>query len=122
MSHTQQPTSEEFKQHVKNTGTWKRLLMMLIFCIIYSVSEIVLAAVVILQFLSIPFTGNKNDKLLSLGASLSSYTYQIFSYLTFNSEKQPYPIGEWPSDKPLVEQQEVIAAADSEEQSAGTEF
>jgi len=122
MSHTQQPTSEEFKQHVKNTGTWKRLLMMLIFCIIYSVSEIVLAAVVILQFLSILFTGNKNDKLLSLGASLSSYTYQIFSYLTFNSDKQPYPICEWPSDKPLVEQQEVIAAADSEEQSAGTEF
>jgi len=100
---TEQSKTEEIKEHVKDAGIWKRLLIMILFAILYSAAEIVIGVVVLFQFLTVLITGARNDKVLSFGAQLSSYAYQVFSYLTFNSEYQPYPMGDWPSDKPLAE-------------------
>lgn len=97
---------DELKQHMGDSGVWKRLLFMLVFAVIYSVAEVVLTAVVVLQFLFVLFTGEKNDRLLSLGASLSTYAYQVFRYLTYNSEQRPFPFADWPTDSALVEQSE----------------
>ena len=94
---------DELKRHVGDSGVWKRLLFMLVFAVLYGVAEIVLSAVVVFQFLSVLFTGSRNAKVLSLGASLSAYAYQVFRYLTYNSEERPFPFADWPSDRPLVE-------------------
>lgn len=104
--------SEELKENVKDRGVWLRLLYMLLFAVLYSVAEIVLTVVVVFQFLSVLVTGEKNAKVLALGAQLSTYAYQVFSYLTFNSETQPFPFGDWPSDKPLTEAKAAKAAAE----------
>jgi Domain of unknown function (DUF4389) len=95
---------DELKQHVRDGNAWTRLLFMLLFAALYGVAEIVLTAVVIFQFLVVLFTGGKNARVLSLGASLSAYAYQIFRYLTYNSEQRPFPFADWPTDKALVEQ------------------
>ncbi len=87
---------EELKQNITETGTWMRAFYMIIFFLIYSVAEAVLAAVVIFQFLSRLFTGKINEKLLVLGANLSTFAYEILLYLTYNSEIKPFPFGEWP--------------------------
>ena len=50
------------------------------------------------------------NKQLSLGASLSTYAYQVFSFLTYNSEQRPFPFADWPTDRSLVEQAEQKAA------------
>jgi len=96
--------TEEFKEHVKDTSAWTRLIFMALFAVLYWVAEVVLAVVVLFQFLSVLLTGKRNDKVLSLGAQLSTYVYQIFRYLTYNSEEKPFPLGEWPSDAELGEQ------------------
>jgi len=93
--------TETLKQHVMDTAIWKRLLFMILFTILYSAAEVVLAVVVVFQFLTVLITGAKNNKVLSFGAQLSTYVYQVFSFLTFNTEARPYPMGDWPSDKPL---------------------
>ncbi len=103
--------TEEFKEHVKDTSAWTRLLFMALFAVLYWVAEVVLAVVILFQFLSVLFTGNKNDKVLSLGAQLSTYAYQIFRFLTYNSEEKPFPLGEWPSDAILSEQEAAEAVA-----------
>ena len=100
---TEPSTKEAFKEHVKDPSIWKRLLFMIMVGILYSAAEVVLCVVVLFQFLNVLITGSKNDKVLAFGAQLSTYAYQIFRYLTFNSEEQPFPIGDWPSDKALAE-------------------
>jgi len=101
--------TETLKQHVMDTAIWKRLLFMILFTILYSAAEVVLAVVVVFQFLTVLITGAKNNKVLSFGAQLSTYVYQVFSFLTFNTEVRPYPMGDWPSDKALPEKAKAAA-------------
>jgi hypothetical protein len=75
---------------------WIRALYMLLFIIIYSFTEVVIALVAIGQFLTVVLTGSKNDRLLKFGQSLSSFVYQIMQFFTFNSEEKPFPFAEWP--------------------------
>jgi len=101
-----QTNTDNLKSNLKNSGVWNRLLFMVLFAILYSVAEVVLAIVVLYQLLALLITGNKNKNVLSFGAQISTYAYQVFNYLTFNTEHKPFPIGDWPSDKPLAEKVE----------------
>ena len=85
------------KQHLTEKGVWRRALYMLLFIVIYWVVEIVVIAVVILQFLLNLFTGKKNNYLLEFGQDLSRYIYQILLFLTYNSEELAFPFSAWPS-------------------------
>jgi len=75
---------------------WMRGLYMLLFAFLIGVAKFVAFTVVALQFLFVLFTNSTNEKLLSFGKSLSTYTYQIMLFLTFNSEVRPYPMSDWP--------------------------
>ncbi len=87
---------------VKDKSVWMRLLYMILFVILYWVAEVVIFAVAVYQFLSVLFTGNKDEKILNLGKSLSAYVYQVLQFLTFNTESKPYPMGDWPDAKLLA--------------------
>ncbi len=69
---------------------------MLLFGLLYNVAEIVTWAVVLFQFIAKLITGKTNDQLLLFGRSLSLYIYEIWRFLTFNSEDLPFPFAEWP--------------------------
>ena len=88
---------EDIKAHVQNPSSWKRLLYMILFGVLYNVAEMVLVIVVVLQFFSNLFTGSTNVYLLSFGKQLSLYIYAVMKYLTYNSEQLPFPFSEWPS-------------------------
>lgn len=100
--------SDDIKVNLKQQSTWMRGLYMLIFSLFYSIAEVVLFGVVIIQFFLILFTGKNNPRLLKLGQSLATYIYQIIQFLTFNSDYQSYPFGAWPKGEPseLKKQQE----------------
>lgn len=86
----------DIKQNLKTRTTWLRGLYILIFAVIYSIAEIVIAAVVLFQFLSTLFTAKKNERLLTFGDNLATFIYQVLKYLTFNSDNKPFPFDEWP--------------------------
>ncbi len=92
--------SDDFKENIKDQSTWMRGLYILLFAVIYSVTEIVIGLVVIIQFLFVLITRQANEKLLELGASLSTYIYQILSYVTFNSDERPFPFSDFPENMP----------------------
>jgi hypothetical protein len=92
--------SNEVKDNLKSQSTWKRGLYMLLYIIFSRVAEIVLGFVILFQFLLKLFTGETNERLLKLGQGLSTYVYQAFQFLTFNSEYHPYPFGAWPKGEP----------------------
>lgn len=108
----------EIKEHLASTNTWGRALFMVLFGIIYSVAEIVLVTVVVLQFCFVLFSGSTNARLLTFGAELSDFLYQIFRYLTYNSEEKPFPFSNWPSQdgKSIEDELELVSEVqDSDE-------
>ena len=87
----------EFERNVKSRSTWLRLLFMILFALLYGLSRVVTAAVVVIQFFHVLLTGNTNEQLKNFGHSLAIYSYQVVEYLTFNSETKPYPLdANWP--------------------------
>ena len=76
---------------------WIRGLFMLLFVLIYSVAELVVVAVALIQFGWVVFSSEHNPRLARFGASLSRFVYQTMQYWMFNSEEKPFPFGEWPS-------------------------
>ena len=89
--------SDDYKHNIKEHSAWMRGLYIVLFTVIYSVAEIVIVLVVLLQFLSVLLTSRTNDKLLSLGMNLSTFIYQILSYVTFNSDDRPFPYSDFPA-------------------------
>lgn len=70
---------------------------MAIFLALYSVAEAALLVVVVAQTIIIIKKGQPHTWLLAFGAQLSAYTYQIFLYLTYNSNLRPFPFSRWPN-------------------------
>ena len=92
--------SDSVKDNIMNIATWNRGLYMLLCTVFYSIAELVMFAVVIIQFLFKLFTGETNPRLLKLGQGLAIYIYQIVQFLNFNSEHHPYPFSGWPRAEP----------------------
>jgi len=81
-------------------STWLRLLFMILFMVLWSVSRLVVLAVIVVQFCWVLFSGQTNQRLSAFGLSLAIYSYQIVAYLTFNTEDQPFPFADWPTAAP----------------------
>jgi len=93
-------TGNEIVEHVKSRRTWLRLVFMLLFALIFYISELVLFAVAALQFLWKLFTGNVNGRLTAFGANLGEFLRQVVLFLTFNTERMPFPFNDWPDVAP----------------------
>ena len=93
---------DDVKQRLTRRDVWVRLLYMIFFAIAYSIAEVVLGIVTLVQFVIVLITGTANDNLLRLGNNLSAYVYQVFRFLTFNTETQAFPFSDWP-DEPVAE-------------------
>lgn len=105
--------NDEIKQNIKERKTWLRGLYMILFLIFYSVAKVIVFAVIAFQFVHALFTGKTNERLIKLGQSLSTYIYQILTFLTFNSNQHPYPFGAWPKGAPSVKKQAKVVDTDS---------
>ncbi len=88
--------SNQLKQNLSRFETWQRLLYIILFVAIYSVAEIVLVAVVAVQFGFVLITGTRNQNLLDFGAALSRFLYDVLLYLTVKSDRKPFPFDAWP--------------------------
>lgn len=91
----------ELKQRLTAGDTWMRGLYILIFAVIYSITDVLLTAVVVFQFLATLFTGETNARLRAFGLSIAAFIYQIVAFMTFNSDERPFPFSPWPAGAPL---------------------
>ena len=99
------------KNNLTDSKTWIRLVYMILFAVAFNVAEVVLVAVVVVQFLFQLFTGRANEQLQTLGRSLGAYIYEIVAYLTFHSDDRPFPFGRWPEGPPVDKPKDAKAAA-----------
>ena len=94
----EKPAGKQMEQNLKSRSTWKRLLFMVISCILVSLASIVGSFIVVFGFLWLLFTGEVNRELKQVGQSLATYIYENIRFLTFNTEDKPFPLGSpWPT-------------------------
>ena len=89
--------NDDVKHHVRQRSTWIRLIYMLILAVAWTIAEVVLIAVVVLQFLAKLFTGKPIENLVSFGRNLAEYTAEIIRFQTFVTEDLAFPFTPWPS-------------------------
>lgn len=87
---------EKMKSNLLSSTHWLRLVFMVLFAVILQVAAAVMWIVVILQFLFSLFTGQNNDNLRGFGDSLSTFIFQTWQFLSYNTEEKPYPFQDWP--------------------------
>lgn len=73
-----------------------RILYMLLFAVVFWIVSCTLAVTAIAQLLVRISSGRASIELARFGGGLARYTRQIIEYLTFVTERVPYPIGEFP--------------------------
>jgi hypothetical protein len=88
--------NDETKTNVKNPETWKRVLYIVLFAIIFNVAEFVLAVIVVFQFFMTLFTGAPHARARDFGGQLGVYLEQVVRFLTYNSDEAPFPFADWP--------------------------
>jgi len=97
-----------------NCNTWIRLAYMVLFGFLLMVARLVIAVVVVVQFLLVLLIGSDNKNLRNLGQGLGKWVYKTVMFLTFNAEEKPFPFDEWPSTD-ATEGYSVNSAEDSSE-------
>lgn len=86
------------KKNLTNPETWLRGFFMLVYIGIFYLTEGVVIGVTIFQLGSTLFTGKPNERLLYFGQNLGIYISQILNYLSYSSNKKPYPLTPWPNN------------------------
>ncbi|MCQ4310720.1 DUF4389 domain-containing protein [Stutzerimonas sp. VN223-3] len=77
-----------------------RAIWMLVFFFVWQLAELVLLVVVVAQLVLRAVNGKANESLQGLGDSLSQYVAQIGRFGTFNTDRKPWPMSDWPKPRP----------------------
>lgn len=74
----------------------KRGLFMLLFAIAFSVAQVLLNVVAVVQFLWLLTSNSPNQFVLRFGASLSVWLADVARFLSCASDEKPFPWKDWP--------------------------
>lgn len=88
---------KQLKANITSSELWLRLLYMVFFGVCLQLVRIVMWAIVLLQFFLTLITGADNEYLRNFGMTLSQYVFQVFKFLTYNTEEKPFPFSDWPT-------------------------
>jgi hypothetical protein len=87
---------DQIKANVKDTSNWLRLFTMLVFMVIFYGVFVVTGVVGIIQFLSRLVTGKTINGLSSFINRLSDYSREVTAYITYATDRRPFPFSEEP--------------------------
>ncbi len=87
---------EEVKTNERKKPGVARALYTLLYLLIGRFISMVLFVIAITQYIYSWLTGAPNEKILIFTADLGEYTKQLVSYVGFNTDERPWPVGDWP--------------------------
>ncbi len=87
---------EEFETNEREKPGLSRALYTILFLIIIRLISMVLFVIAITQYIYSWLTGEPNEKILYFTEGLAEYSKQLVSYVGFNTDEKPWPVGEWP--------------------------
>ncbi|HTX24435.1 MAG TPA: DUF4389 domain-containing protein [Steroidobacteraceae bacterium] len=74
-----------------------RLLYMLLLTIVFWILWWIIGITVLAQLMLTLLAGRANPELARFGMGLANYSRQIIEFLTFVSDRIPFPFSEWPA-------------------------
>jgi hypothetical protein len=80
-----------------NSSRWLRVLYMILFAILFKAAEFIMWVVVVFQLVITLATDKPNQRLQRFGQQLSIYVGSLWMFLTYNTEKKPFPYSDWPT-------------------------
>ncbi|MBI3993622.1 MAG: DUF4389 domain-containing protein [Candidatus Lambdaproteobacteria bacterium] len=93
MENTEQPAS---KLQAAVDSRWQRLLFIVLFVIAFELTKTLTYLVLVVQFLLRLLLGGVNGNLQTFGRMLSLYAAEIIGFLTYASDRLPFPFSPWP--------------------------
>lgn len=78
-----------------------RILYLILFYLIYRITDIVLLVVMLIQTGLNIFTGEPSVSIKTFGKGLGIYLKQISEFLSYASDEKPYPFSDWPEVSPI---------------------
>lgn len=87
---------EEVETNEREKPGIGRALYTLLYLLVGRFISMVLFVIAITQYIYSWLTGEPNEKILIFTADLAEYTKQLVSYVGFNTDEKPWPIGDWP--------------------------
>ena len=87
---------EEFETNEREKPGLSRALYTILFLIIIRLISMVLFVIAITQYIYSWLTGEPNEKILYFTEGLAEYSKELVSYVGFNTDEKPWPVGEWP--------------------------
>ena len=87
---------EEVETNERGKPGIARALYTLLYLLVGRFISMVLFVIAITQYIYSWLTGEPNEKILIFTADLAEYTKQLVSYVGFNTDEKPWPIGDWP--------------------------
>ena len=89
--------AESTRDNLTKSSTWMRLIYIILFSITFNVAEVVIVVITVVQFFTVLLSGgDPNKRLQDFGRTLGAYLRQVVSFLTYESDDKPFPIGAWP--------------------------
>lgn len=76
-----------------------RFFYTVLFLIIGHLITMIVFATTVFQFIYTTITGKSQERIQAFTANLAHYAKDVIDYLTFNSEKKPWPMSEWDSNR-----------------------
>ncbi|BBP75465.1 DUF4389 domain-containing protein [Pseudomonas gingeri NCPPB 3146 = LMG 5327] len=76
-----------------------RVVWMLLFLLVWQVTQFILGALVLVQLIYRLVYGAPSGNLMNFGDSLSQYLAQIGRFGSFHSDQKPWPFADWPTPR-----------------------
>ncbi len=91
-----QLNEEQLKKNLSMPENWIRAIYMILFFFVYNMLDFLIIIITIFQFVATLMTGKPDNRITIVGKHASNYVFQILLFLTYNTEKKPYPFSAWP--------------------------
>lgn len=92
-------TEPSWTSHVASGAAWRRFGLMVLFAPVLACVGMLVAFTALFQFFGVLASGEVNPQLSGFGRELSRLAAAIIDFLTYNSERRPFPFGAWPADR-----------------------
>lgn len=79
-----------------------RILYLIMFYLIYRITDLVLLLVMLVQTILNIFSGEPSISIKRFGKSLGVYLQQISEFLSYASDEKPFPFSDWPAPEVLT--------------------
>lgn len=82
----------DLEEGTESRVKWQRVGLIVVFALVYQISEIVFAAITLFQVFSLLISGSRNESLNDFSVRLTQYMYLVLQFVCLQSSTVPWPL------------------------------